>query len=158
MHRLFNLVVALFLTAGCATAPVIVHDRSGARTTLDDLKGHAVILTFWAEWCDPCLQQMPVLMSAAAAHGDQVLFLPVYLQEKPGHGLDPWLASQPDWFRDQACWANQDFLNNYDRTALPRTYVLGRNGHQVEQFNGKIDAERSRLLEASLLRALAATR
>ena len=156
MRGLFHLAVGVLVTAGCASAPVIVRDRSGTKTTPEELRGQAVVLTFWAEWCDACLEQMPVLMKAASAHGDQVVFLPVYAVERPGHALDSWLAGQPDWFRDQVCWANEGFLRDYDRTVMPRTYVLGRNGHQIELFNGKIDAQRSRLLEASLLRALAA--
>ena len=156
--RSFRLaVVASFLLAGCAT-PQIVHDRSGTRTSLEQLKGRAVVLTFWADYCTPCIMQMPVLLHSVAAHGDQVLFLPVYVQPKPGHELDSWIASQPEWFQEQICWANEPFLLKYDRTAMPRTYVYGRNGKQVEMFEGRIDENRVALFDASLLRALAATK
>ncbi len=143
------------LLAGCAT-PQVVHDRSGARTTLEQLKGRVVVLTFWADYCQPCLAQMPIVMDAVSAHGDQVLFLPVFVKERPGHKLDGWLATQPEWFREQICWANEDFLLDYDRTSMPRTYVYGRNGKLVEQFDGMIDAQRAPVFQASLLRALAA--
>lgn len=150
-------VVASVLVAGCAT-PQIVHDRSGARTTLEGLKGHAVVLTFWADYCRPCLAQMPLVLDSVATYGDQVVFLPVFAKEKPGHTLDGWLQGQPEWFREQICWANEPFLLNYDRTAMPRTYVYGRNGKLVEQFEGMIDQQRAPIFQASLLRALAATK
>ncbi|HZJ54303.1 MAG TPA: TlpA disulfide reductase family protein [Myxococcaceae bacterium] len=156
-----NLVATSMLTlvlAGCAATPRIVHDKSGATSTLEDLKGRAVVLTFWVDYCQPCMAQMPVVLDSVAAHGDQVVFLPVFSREKPGHRLDGWLSTQPQWFRDQICWANDDFLRNYDRTLVPRTYVYGRNGRLVEQFDGMIDARRAPIFQASLLRALAAVK
>ena len=158
MHRVRSLVaMASVLLAGCA-GPQLVHAKTGARSTLEDLKGKAVVLTFWADWCPPCLKQMPILAESVARHGDQVIFLPVFVQENPGPELLAWLGDQPPWFRDQVVFANEPFLRKYDRSAMPRTYVYGRNGHLVEQFEGRIDEQRQRLLDASLLRALAATR
>ena len=155
--RSARMAAVAVLVTGCAT-PQIVHDRSGATSNLEELKGRAVVLTFWADYCQPCLSQMPVLLDSVAAHGDRVVFLPVFAQEKPGHRLDAWLATQPQWFRDQICWANKEFLLGYDRTAMPRTYVYGRNGKLVEKFEGMVDAQRAPIFQASLLRALAAVK
>ena len=99
-------MVATLVLAGCAATPRIVHDKTGATSTLEQLKGRAVVLTFWVDYCQPCMAQMPVVMESVAAHGDRVVFLPVYSREKPGHRLDGWLSTQPEWFRDQICWAN----------------------------------------------------
>jgi thiol-disulfide isomerase/thioredoxin len=157
--RSFRLVVvAAVLAVGCAAAPQIVHDRSGTRTSLEQLKGRVVVVTFWAEYCTPCTNQMPIVLDSVATHGDQVLFLPVYVQPKPRHDLDSWLSTQPEWFREQICWGNEPFLLKYDRTVMPRTYVYGRNGKLVEQFEGMIDQKRAPIFQASLLRALAATK
>lgn len=158
MRGLSMMLVAGFLATGCVATPKIVHDKSGATSTFEDLRGRAVVLTFWANDCKPCLQQMPLVMDSVAQYGGQVVFLPVFWQEKPGHKLDGWLQTQPQWFQDQICWANEDFLLKYDRSAMPRTYVYGRNGHLVEKFEGMIDAQRAPIFQASLLRALAATR
>ena len=158
MRSFMTAVVAGILVAGCAATPKIVHDKSGATSTFEDLKGQAVVLTFWADYCKPCLEQMPLLLDSVAAHGDRIVFLPVFALEKPGHRLDGWLATQPQWFRDQICWANEDFLLKYDRGSMPRTYVYGRNGKLVERFDGKIDAQRAPIFQASLLRALAAVK
>ena len=36
-------------------------DASGARRTLADFKGRAVVLNLWATWCVPCRAEMPAL-------------------------------------------------------------------------------------------------
>ena len=40
----------------------------GQHISTHGLKGHTVILTFWATWCEPCRKELPVLSHYAAAH------------------------------------------------------------------------------------------
>jgi thiol-disulfide isomerase/thioredoxin len=53
--------------------PVLDAENSGNRLALRDLRGKAVILDFWASWCRPCREQMPIVERIAERFRDRGL-------------------------------------------------------------------------------------
>jgi thiol-disulfide isomerase/thioredoxin len=55
--------------AGAPLPPVQARDLQGRPWRLADLRGHAVLLNFWATWCPPCRAEMPTLQQLAQLYG-----------------------------------------------------------------------------------------
>lgn len=94
-RSLLSLALGLALAVtGCAQGPMTLkHHVSGSEATLPDLKGHVVLLNFWATWCRPCLLEIPVLAGVASDYGPDVLFVAVYHgdEAKERDAVSEWL-------------------------------------------------------------------
>ncbi len=49
----------------------------GRATALADWRGKPVILNFWATWCDPCREELPLLDGIAKTYADSLIVLAV---------------------------------------------------------------------------------
>jgi len=67
---------AASLVLGKPAPPLVLHTLDGPDIATADLIGKIVIVTFWASYCDPCLEELPLLSAYAKMHakaGLQVL-------------------------------------------------------------------------------------
>ncbi|GGA29162.1 peroxiredoxin family protein [Dyella nitratireducens] len=56
------------LVVGKSAPPITLSTLDGKHIALSDLRGKVVILTFWATWCAPCQQELPLLSEYAREH------------------------------------------------------------------------------------------
>jgi cytochrome c biogenesis protein CcmG/thiol:disulfide interchange protein DsbE len=76
------LIVRLATVGGSLAVPARIGDPAPAFTLTDlngrpaslhDLRGRPVIVNFWASWCGPCVEEMPLLKRASAEHASDGL-------------------------------------------------------------------------------------
>src|SRR6266576_293227 len=85
----FRLIPLIAFAAVLAAAPKVrtadltLRDLNGKRVRLQDHRGQIVVLNFWATWCGPCTQEMPLLVAAETEYVSRgVAFI--------GASLDDW--------------------------------------------------------------------
>src|ERR1700688_3774904 len=72
---------ALRVGAPAPAATLVTLD--GQRIATSELLGHVVILTFWATWCGPCREELPMLSSYAAQHAAEGLIVLGFTLDSP---------------------------------------------------------------------------
>ena len=68
-------------SAGKTAPAFIVTDLNGKTWRLQDLRGRAVLINFWATWCEPCRAEMPSLQALADQNVGKLVVLAVNLKE-----------------------------------------------------------------------------
>ena len=61
------------LAVGQPAPPLMLHSLDGRTIATTDLRGQIVIVTFWATWCAPCREELPLLSDFAATHAQDGL-------------------------------------------------------------------------------------
>ena len=63
------------LVIGKLAPPITLNTLAGGHIALSELRGKVVILTFWASWCAPCREELPLLSRYVRAHAGQLRVL-----------------------------------------------------------------------------------
>lgn len=71
MSRLSALILMLTLLAACTRVPDF-HTDTGETFHWDQFEGQYVVVNYFAEWCAPCLRELPELNEFHHLHGEEV--------------------------------------------------------------------------------------
>jgi len=132
-------ISALFI-AGCSQNGEFML-LNGEKRSLDDYQGSWVVVNFWAEWCSPCLEEVPELN--AIHNNEQVGDIQVI-----GVSFDP-LDNQKiseiviKWNIDYPVMASEPvpILPFGLPAQLPTNYLINPQGEVVKKLVGKQNAE-----------------
>jgi thiol-disulfide isomerase/thioredoxin len=110
-------------------------DGQPGTITLASLKGQAVVLDFWATYCPPCRQMMPVLDELHREWaGKGVSFVGVDSEDIPPEMLRDFLIEHPIPY---PIVADDGALGaSYKVRALPTLVVIGKDGTVRDSFVG----------------------
>lgn len=119
--------------------PLALADLDGVVRRLDDYRGQVVLINFWATWCRPCIEELPLLQAlhdGKAEHGVQVLTI---AQEEDAEGvrafLDRLKVDLPVWL-DPPSQGEASRLFGNDRQVLPFSVLVGPDGRVLQRRAG----------------------
>ena len=121
-----------------------VTDLDGKSWQPADLAGRAVLLNFWASWCEPCRAEMPALQQLADRHGaERLLVLAINFKEKPARALQ--FAKSTGLTLPVLLDTDGQLAQRWGVRVFPTTLTIDSQGHRATGC-------RARLTGASLRR------
>jgi len=119
------------LRVGARAPPATLVTLDGQRITTSDLTGQVVILTFWATWCAPCRDELPLLSRYAQEHANAGLQVLGFSLDTPDRLLEVRKVAQSLRFPN-GLLANSS-APGYGRIwRLPVNFTIDRTGRLVE--------------------------
>ncbi|MBB5209719.1 TlpA disulfide reductase family protein [Chiayiivirga flava] len=118
--------------------------RDGAQRRLSEFRGRPVLINYWASWCGPCVDEMPLLDAFAASQPpDGVQVLGVALDDPDS--VAAFLAEAPVAFTillDEPGPGDSSVRLGNRRSVLPFSVLLDADGRVMKTKLGAFDAER----------------
>ena len=125
-------------------APAIaLTDLNGQTRTLADWQGKLLLVNFWATWCAPCIDEMPLLVEAQARYGARGLQVlgPAFDETEPVRAMVKRLRINYPVSADLAqADAAARALGN-DSGMLPYTVLISRDGRVLKTVLGGLTRE-----------------
>ena len=103
----------------------------GGRFSADQLRGKPALLVFWASWCGPCREEMPILSALygeRAAEGLTVLAVSV---DSDADKARAWLRANPMLFPvaiDDLSSGAAALMGRFDTRGVPTTFWIDPDG------------------------------
>jgi thiol-disulfide isomerase/thioredoxin len=118
------------------TAPrLAIQTLDGQQVRVWELK-KPVVVNFWASWCTTCVDELPVLSSASAAHPD-VAFVGADMQDTIG-GVQGFEKRHSHPYPVGPIVAGS--YQSYGVVGLPVTFFIDGEGRVVASFAGPLDS------------------
>jgi thiol-disulfide isomerase/thioredoxin len=141
--------LALLATAATwAAGPdrLLPFDEAVHHKVVAENKGKVLLLDFWATWCAPCREELPLLVRLEGKLRDQGFRLITISADEPEEAAQALQFLQQQKVPGSAYLKNVDnddrFINSVDPKwsgALPALFLYDRNGRKVRSFIGETE-------------------
>lgn len=151
--QIIAIAVCLFCFMGCKETPkedikkeavetILTVEKTEPKSTYEDFEGNAIelsdyrgkriLLSYWATWCKPCIEEMPSLVEAQKLlENDNYVFLMASDQS-----IKKIKAFQEKKNFDLTFLKFNGALASEQINALPATFIYNEKGEKVDRIDG----------------------
>lgn len=115
------------LGAGTRAPAIGLKRRGGEVLNLEELRGKVVLVDFWASWCAPCKEELPVLEKLHNQFKDKGLVI-------VGVNIDNEAANMDDFLRREKLSftivpdSKREVAGRYKPEKMPSSYLIDKKG------------------------------
>jgi len=115
------------LSTGSRAPEIGLRSLDGDQIRMRNLRGKVVIVDFWASWCGPCREELPVLNRLYERYKDQGLVVIGVSQDTQARNARGFLRRTPVDF-PVVIDDDHEVAGRYDPPRMPSSYIVDRRG------------------------------
>ncbi len=144
--RLIPLVLLPAVLQPAGVSRLLPLNESAYQRVLADQRGKVVLVNFWATWCAPCLEEMPMLVQLEASlkqRGFRLVTITVDEKEQEREALQflqKHRVLEPAYIKRTS--SDDAFITAVDAKwsgAVPALFLFDRNGRKIQSFIGETE-------------------
>lgn len=121
------------------TPPLALSDPAGQEWNLQRLRGKVVVLNFWASWCAPCIDELPLLndLAHSAAETGELVILGVNFKDSTAV-IQRFSSAHPFQYPILLDKSGA-YFKQWTTGVLPTTVLIDRHGRARWRIVGALD-------------------
>ncbi|OOM76736.1 TlpA disulfide reductase family protein [Clostridium sp. BL-8] len=119
----------------------VVYDENLNKVKLSDYIGKPVVVNFWASWCKPCQEEMPLFNELSSKYKqDQLVVLMVNMTDGQRETINTAkkFISDNNYKMNVLYDKDSTAAVNYTIESIPRTLFIDKDGYIVKDYMGEI--------------------
>jgi cytochrome c biogenesis protein CcmG/thiol:disulfide interchange protein DsbE len=117
-------------------------DLEGRTHSNETLAGKVVLLNFWATWCTPCREEIPMLSALQDRYRDRLVILGLSIDERPADEVKAFAATLGVTY--PVVMSTREFEGEFGGiNAVPSTFVVDPAGRIVQRHLGLLQGPRT---------------
>lgn len=125
-----------------------LRDLQSETVRLSDFKGKVILLEFWATWCTPCIETIPVLIRIQEKYRDRgftVLAVSLDSGQDIGTSLSDFKSEYG--LNYPVLIGNDEIKKNYKLISIPTSFVISRDGVIMSLHMGAVNNYEEKISE-----------
>lgn len=115
--------------------PFLLRDLDGNVVSTAAWQGKVVMVNFWATWCPPCREEIPILIALSEKYKDDLLVIGISVDDGPQADVKEFArrigVNYPIVMR------SRELIAEYGGVpALPTTFLVNKEGRVVQKHEG----------------------
>ena len=155
MKIFFNLLIIVFIVKQNIQAqdlPVVklatLNGKEYSTNQLNEVKNQPVVLSFWATWCIPCINELSAINDQLDSWKKIIKFNLYAIATDDSRTIkrvEP-LVNGKDWAFSVLLDKNQDFKRALNITGIPYTIII-KNGKIIYRHLGYVDGDENEIFK-----------